>query len=118
MANIYDRFQGTAKRLLAQYATGDVARLVITPVPAANEWELPTVTTESIEVDAFVTGVSEKYADGERVILSDRMAIVAGDVPISAADNVTIDGQGVEVVQIIAVPAAGTAAIKKLIVRG
>lgn len=47
----------------------------------------------------------------------DRMAIVAGDVAVSVGDNVTIDGQAVQVQRVVAVPAAGTAAIKKVIVR-
>jgi len=115
--SIFDRFQTTAKRLLAQYNTGDVAKVTITTVPPANEWELPTTSTTSVTVDAFVTGVAEEYVDGTQIVTTDRMAIVAGDVAVSVGDNVTIDGQAVSVQRVVAVPAAGTAAIKKLIVR-
>lgn len=117
MASIFDRFQTTAKRLLAQYNTGDVAKVTITRTPAENEWELPTTTTTSVTVDAFVTGVAEEFVDGSLVVTTDRMAIVAGDVAVSVGDNVTIDGQAVSVQRVVAVPAAGTAAIKKQIVR-
>jgi hypothetical protein len=50
--------------------------------------------------------------------MSDRVVIVAGDVPLTASDNITIDGRGVEVVSYEAIPAAGDPVLRKLIVRG
>ena len=116
--SVYDRLRATAQRLLATYQTGTTSRLVITTVPAANEWGLDTVTTDPVAFDAFVTGVPSKLVDGSRVLMSDRVVIVAGDVPLTASDNITIDGHGVEVVSYEAIPAAGDPVLRKLIVRG
>lgn len=116
--SVYERLRTTAERLLATYQTGATSRLEITTTPAANEWELDTVTTAPVAFDAFVTGVPAKLADGTRVLMSDRVVIVAGDVPLTASSNITIDGRGVEVVQYEAIPAAGDPSLRKLIVRG
>ena len=116
--SLVENLQATAQRLLASYATGDVQSVTITVTPAANEWEMPTTTTERTPIDAFVTGIAEKYIDGTRIVATDRMAIVAADVVIVNGDTVTVDGKPVEVVQVVPIPAAGVAAIKKLVIRG
>ena len=115
---LYSRMTETAKRLLAQYATGDTSRLVITRTPAANEWELDSITTEPVAFDAYVSGVPARLVDGSRILASDRVVIVAGDVALTADDNITIDGRGVRVVSEEAVPAAGDPVFRRLIVRG
>ena len=116
--SVYDRIRTTAQRLLASYKTGTTSRLEVIKAPAANEWELDTVDTVPTVFDAFVTGVPSKMVDGSRVLMTDRVVIVAGDVPLTASDNITIDGRGVEVVQYEAIPAAGDPVLRRLIVRG
>lgn len=116
--SVYDRLRATAERLLASYATGAVQRLAVTITPAVNEWELDTVSTTPTTVNAFVAGVPSKLADGSRVLITDRVVIVAGDVPVTASDNLTIDGRGVEIVDYEAIPAAGDPVLRRLIVRG
>lgn len=114
---IYDDLQAVAKDVLGEFDQGGLSRIEITTVPGGNEWDLPTENTTTVATDAVVSGVSSKYVDGERILMTDLMATVAGDIDITTSDAVTVDGNAVQIVQVEPVPASGTAAIKKIILR-
>lgn len=118
---LYDRLRnGTAPRLLSKYKTGtvEIGRPVTTP--GAEPWDPPTTSVFWSKVYAVVTGVSQKYVDGETVVMSDRMVIFQSPASFDteAGDQMRIDGDVVSVLMIMPVLAAGEPVVSKVVVRG
>lgn len=118
---LYNRLRtGTVPKLLAKYKTGtvEIGRPVTTP--GANPWDPPTTSTTWTEIDAVVTGVSQKYVDGSNVVMSDRM--VTTQIPAAfdetAGDQLRIDDNVVAVLMVMPILAAGDAVATRMVVRG
>lgn len=109
----------TAKRLLAKFKKGvvEIGRTVTTP--GAGTYDPPTTSTEYTEVDAVVTGVSQKYVDGTNIVMSDRQVIFQAPASFDpqAGDKLRIDGDVVAVLSLMPVMAAGDPVIERVIVR-
>lgn len=120
MPSLYDRLRPTASRLLTKFKTGivEIGRPVSTP--GANPWDAPTISTEWTEIDAVVTGVSQKYVDGESIVMSDRMVITQSPAVFdpTAGDILRIDGDVVAVLSVMPILAAGDPVATRMVVRG
>lgn len=120
MADLYNRLRtGTVPRLLAKYKTGtvEIGRPVTTP--GAQPWDPPTITTEWTDINAVVTGVSQKYVDGSNIVMSDRMVNCQTPVAFNevAGDLMRIDGKVVAILSMPNALAAGVPVLNKFIVR-
>ena len=116
--SFYEELQAIAGGVLAEFDQGGMSKIEITTTPAANEWELDTVTPTPVAIDAVVKGVSQKYVDGERIVATDLEAILPGDVSIDTGSNVTVNGKSVQVIAVMPTPASGTPVIVKVVLRG
>lgn len=118
---IYDRLRTTTvPRLLSKYNTGVVEVGVTTLSEPLDPWDPPTETTVWTQVDAVVTGVSQRYVDNENIVMSDREVIMQNPASYDAeaGSMVRIDGKVVAVLQVMPILAAGEAAMTRLVVRG
>lgn len=114
----YTDLQAIAKGVLAEFNQGGFSKITITTTPAANEWELDTVTPTPVAIDAVVKGVSQKYVDGSRIVATDLEATLPGDVNIDTGSNVTINGDAVQVIEVMPTPPSGTPVIIRVVLRG
>lgn len=114
---IYDRMRDTAARLLEKYKQGTVEIGVATVTEGTNEWDAPSVETQWEEIDAVVSGVSQKYVDGTNVLASYRQVLCQGTINLDNNDMIRIDGDVVSVVRIMDIPAAGEPVATRFIVR-
>lgn len=117
---IYDRFQSTSQRMLGDFQQGTVKLVKITT--GGDPWD-PTETEVEHTQDATVKGVSAKYVGmetegGGMIVASDLEVTVPGGGEVPAmADKYNIDGTVYSIVQVMKIPAAGTAVVYKVIVR-
>ncbi len=121
MPSPYNRLRtGTVPRLLSKYKTGTVEIGRPVTVAGANPWDPPTTTTTWTEIDAVVTGVSQKYVDGQNIVMFDRMVNCQAPVNFdeAAGDLLRIDGKVVAILSMPNVLAAGDVVLNKFIVRG
>lgn len=128
--SIYDRARATTDRLLNPNRLGAVQGAVTlsrhTLTPGANAWDDPTVVTSTETLLAQVFGVSSEFVGtpanepvGGVILASDLMCITA--VPamgLQPGDTVAVNGVPVAVLRIMRIPAAGTVAAYRVIIRG
>jgi hypothetical protein len=104
----YGKMTDTASRLLKRFNQGVIRYIEAGPStgPAWNPTPGADVTTE---LDGFATGVAAEYVDGKSVLATDLMvtAAVFDRVP-TMSGRLEIDGKEVQIVKIMAKPAAGT----------
>lgn len=116
---LYNRLTATATGLLSKYKTGtvEIGRPITTA--GANPWDAPTTATSWTEIDAVVTGVSQKYVDGSSVVMSDRIVITQSPASFDpeAGDRLRVDGSVVAVLSVMPILAAGDAVAVRFIVR-
>ena len=130
MADIYTRMQGTADRLLAKYAQGTVtlSRTTTADPDPETPWIPGAETTVVYTLSATVKGVSQKFVDGTLILATDlevTAAVTATDEngaevsldPDMTTDTLSIDGQAVTIIRDLSIPAAGTKAALRWIVR-
>lgn len=118
---IYDRFQSTAKALLGKFEQGEVKLIKITT--SGPDYD-PTITETPYIQTGAVKGVSAKYVDmqtegGAMINAADLEVLVpgGGQVP-TTSDKYDIDGKRHEILQVEPIPAAGTTAVYRVIVKG
>jgi hypothetical protein len=104
---------------LSKYNTGVVEIGRPVTVDGVNPWDPPTTTTQWTKLDAVVTGVSQRYVDGENIVMSDRMVITQTPTAFdeAAGDKLRIDGQVVAILAVMPILAAGEAVATKMVVR-
>jgi len=109
----------TVPRLLAKFNTGvvEIGRPVTSP--GAGEYDPPTTSNGWTLVDAVVTGVSQKYIDGETVVGNERQVMFKSPTAFDPApgDKFRIDGKVVAIVRLMPVLAAGDAVMTVALVR-
>lgn len=118
---LYDKLRaGTVPKLLGKFKTGlvEVGRPV--EIDGFEEWDAPTVTIDWIEVNALVTGVADKYVDGQTILMDDRQVLFQSPVAldVNSGDQVRVDGKVVAVVGVKNILAAGDPVIERLVIRG
>lgn len=114
----YDELQNVASELLKEFKQGTIQYVRVVPGNGPPDNPGPA-TTQSIEVDAVARGVSYKYVKDSVALSTDltvTMAVRSGITP-NMRDFIDIDGKRYKIVQDISVPAAGTRAVWKFIVR-
>lgn len=120
VADIYERAQATASRLLGRFAQGVVTLTRVTRASAdpATPWIPGAETTTSYALSATVRGVSKELVDGTAILATDLqvMAAVPGVEP-ALTDRIEIDGQSMTIVRIDQIPAAGLAVAYRMVVR-
>lgn len=121
MSSLYNRLRtGTVPKLLAKYKTGtvEIGRPVTTQ--GTDPWDAPTTSTTWTEIDAVVTGVSQKYVDESNIVMSDREVITQSPASFDpeAGDQLRIDGSVVAVLSVMPILAAGVPVAVRFIVRG
>lgn len=122
----YARMQGTATRLLQRFAQGTITLTRVTPgaPDPATPWLPGEPTTTEYDLDATVSAItsdqaSAKWIDGTTIVSSDM--VVTCSVPAVGprmSDYVEIDGVVQVIKKIVAIPAAGTPVVFKLVVGG
>lgn len=120
----------TATRLLERFAQGTVVLVRTTPGEPDPEtpWEPGEETTVVYTLSATIKGVSSEFVDGTTILATDlevTAAVTATDEngtevsldPDMTTDTLSIDGQAVTIIRDLSVPAAGTKAALRWIVR-
>lgn len=130
MASFYEDMAAVASGVLAEFKQGTVTLTRTTPGESDPEtpWipAEPTVTTYTL--DAVVKGVSQQFVDGTTILATD-LEITASvkarnssgaEVTIDpdmSTDTLSVDGQVVTIIRDLSIPAAGTKAALRFIVR-
>lgn len=124
----YDEMQAMVRDLLKPDTQGGLGQGVIkltriTVGTAPNQWDPPIETVATEDVKAAVRGIDRRLVGtdvGSTVLLaSDRQAVT--EVPsmgYTAGDIMSVDGTPVMVISAEKIPAAGTTAAMKFIIRG
>lgn len=115
--SIYERMQGRAKELMSRYAQGDV-RYLEPGAKSGDPWNPTRGAETEHQLAATVRGVSQQYVDGTHILASDLEVRCAefGTEP-ETAGHIQIDGERLEIVDVQAIPAAGTVVAWRLVVR-
>lgn len=127
----YGRVRDTASRLLAKFAQGAVTltRTTVAASEPSTPWLPGAPTTTVYALDATVRGVSQDLVDGTTILASD-LEVTAGPLArntttgVTAAltprpsDTISIDGKVHALKLVKSIPAAGVAAVHKLVVAG
>lgn len=114
----YEEMQNVASGVLKEFKQGVIHYVKMVPGNGPPDNPGPA-TPQAIEVDAVAKGVSYKYVRDSVALSTDltvTMAVRSGIVP-NMRDFIDIDGKRFKIVQDISVPAAGTRAVWKFIVR-
>ncbi|MDB6454700.1 hypothetical protein [Falsirhodobacter sp. 20TX0035] len=117
----YARAAATAKRLLtgAQQGVVVLSREVPGQVDPAKPWVPVQLTVQTEGLTATVKGVSAAFVDGTAVLASDlEVLCVPPAMGVDVTDTIIIDGKRAAIVRVTPIPAAGQAAVLRLIVRG
>lgn len=111
----------------SQGGLGQGSLAIIRLVPGAQDpakpWE-PVSPTEQVEpIQGAVRGVSSRLVgtevNGVVLNISDRIAITeVPKIPYTAGDKLSVDGKIVTVLHVENIPAAGTTAAVRFIIRG
>ena len=115
--SFYGDMQGIASELLKEFKQGVVAYME--PGAVTGPDYAPVIGPEVEHVlDAAVSGVGGMYRDSTLIRQTDKLvtAAVFGAVP-TMAGAIVVDGQRLQIVQIKAVPEAGTVICWKIVVR-
>ncbi len=127
MADFYGSMQAMARDLLAPTSAGGLGQGTLmltrrTRIPPANEWEDPAWAAQSETLRGAMSGVSKEWigveAGGAIIVASDRQAICA--VPAmeyAPGDVLSVDGKPVTVLRVDNIPAAGTPAAVRFLIR-
>lgn len=128
MADFYESMRQTAEELLAPTSQGGLGQgnIVLSrqsSVPGATPWDPPIVTTQEETLRGAVRGVSKELIGVEEggtvIVASDRQAICAPPkMGYTAGDVLVVDGVPVNIISVQNIPAAGTVAAVRFIIRG
>lgn len=130
MADIYERMQATAKRLLAPTSDGglgqgsiQLVRYVAAPAPT-DPWDAPAPPTRQVTtLDGAARGVGKQLIGtpvetGGQIVASDLQVIVAPwGGSYEPGHVLEIDGIPVTVLQVENIPAAGTVCAIRFVAR-
>lgn len=110
------KLQATATRLITKF--GDTLQSVTYITTAgATEFDLPTITPVSVNVEAVVTGVS-KWDVSDTIFATDLVVLVSGVYGVAdVGGSMTIDGKAHTIVAIKPILAAGVKTAVKYYVR-
>lgn len=126
MSNFYDEMRDVAHDLLGEFRQGFVQLKRVTTVPGPNEWDPPTETTETWELQAAVRRVHQRYENGVLIVQTGdvvtfavaAMLIMQNDVPVDPpvpvsltdveiTDSLVIDGRVCAITNPVKIPGAG-----------
>lgn len=115
MADLYERMQGTASRLLDKFNQGVVQ--YVPPGTPVNDWETATAGAP-VTLEAVARGPSQQYLS-DLITTSDIQitASVFGQTP-SQSGKITIDGVEKQIIKVQQKPAAGTPVCWMIWVKG
>lgn len=123
----YDEMAAVVAELLAPDALGQGTVQLVRVIPGAagaNPWDKVTPTTATETLRAAVRGVSKQFAgmptdNAGGVVLATDLEVIAAvpSIPYKPGDRLTIDGAAVTVLRCDNIPAAGTPAAVRFIVR-
>lgn len=115
--SIYTDLQPVATDLLTEFDQGGLILQVATL--GTGPGHTPGATTYApLPFPGVARGVSQKYVDGTLVLTTDKQATMPASYGTpETKDRLTVDGVAHEIVQVIKIPAAGTAVVFVLIVR-
>ncbi|MBU4609139.1 hypothetical protein IMZ29_00790 [Achromobacter sp. GG226] len=125
----YDQMQAMARDLLKPDSQGGLGQGSITlthetaGTPGANPWDPVTPTRQTVPVRGAVRGVSKELVGtevgGTVIVASDRMATCeVPSIEYAPGDVLTVDGVPVTIIGFTKIPAAGTPAAVRFIIRG
>lgn len=128
MADFYSDLAQMARELLAPTSQGGLGQGTITltraspGTPGPNPWDPVTPTTQTVTIRGAVRGISKELVGAEVggtvLLASDRVAIceVPG-IEYTAGDVLAVDGIPVHVIAVEKIPAAGTTAAVRFVIR-
>lgn len=110
MANFYDDMQKIASSVIGEFQQGTVTytRMVQGDGPPDDPGEPREVTTT---IPAVTRGVEYRYIDGTNIVASDGQLTMPADMGIvpNIEGYISVDGRRHRIVQVTAIPPAGTA---------
>lgn len=118
MSDFYADMRDAAGGLLKEFTQGTVRLVRPNDSDGDSPWTSGGGDPQSYDLSATVKGVSTEYVDGTTILASD-LEVTAAPVEVTPqmSDHILIDGTRYEIVQLIAIPAAGTTVVQKYIVR-
>lgn len=108
MADFYSEMRAVANSVIGDFQQGTITYTGMTKGkgPADDPGE-PVERT--VVIPAVARGVQFKYIDGSNVVATDgQVTFPAGIVEPSIEGYITIDGKRARIVQVVAIPPAGT----------
>ena len=114
----YDEMQAAASEVLKEFKQGVIEYVNV--VPGSGPADNPGPATETfIVLDAVASGAKFKYVSTGLALASDLQVVMAVHPDITPKMNgfIRIDGVRYKIVQVVDIPAAGTAVVYTLIVR-
>jgi len=117
MAEFYGRLQGAASRLMQRFKQG-IVTYTITGPDTGPEWAPIPGAPVTYALDATVQGVGDMYRNSTLIRESDLLVTCAvfGAEPV-VQGTLSIDGAVMQIVQVKALPAAGTTVAWQVVVR-
>lgn len=116
--SIYDDMQVVASNIFAEFKQGAITYVELQPVAGGTPDEPAANVEVTTALDATARPVSTKYVDGSHIYRSDvQVSVPAAAVTPSMSGYLTIDAVRYKIIEIMCVPAAGTAIVYTLIVR-
>ena len=117
MAEFYGRLQGTASRLMQRFKQGIVTYTITGPY-TGPEWAPIPGAPVTYTLDATVQGVGDMYRNSTLIRESDLLVTCAvfGAEPVLQG-TISIDGAVMQIVQVKALPAAGTVVAWQIVCR-
>lgn len=115
----YAKTTAKAQSLISRFGTTMAVR-VVTPgtYDPATGVESGDTSTDH-DCVGVMTNISQRYVDGQRVLASDKLAVIGGSVAVrpQPGDNLVVDDEVWTILDVISVAPAGEAIIYKLQVR-
>lgn len=107
----YDDMKGVADDLLGEFKQGIISlkRVTTADPDPATPWEPGSETVTTYALDAVVRRVSQKYVDGDLIVVTDNQVdFSVPSVTPTMEDKIVIDGTEHQMKDLRPIPAAGT----------
>lgn len=121
MSDFYSELSGVATEVLTEFKQGVVTLTRAgTSTPGANSWDPPTESDPvTYTLSAVAKGVSKEFIDGTAIVATD-LQVTCAVPPVAPlmTDAIEVDGRGVTILRIDAIPPAGTPVAYRLFLRG
>lgn len=115
--SFYSDMQAVATDLLGEFSQGTVY-YVAPGTKTGDAWNPTEAAGTETLIDAVISGVNPRYADGTTIHKTDLVAVIGSEsITPEMAGRIKVDGRLHQIVMIEPLPAAGTACAYRVFIR-